>query len=65
VNLSQVCRIEYRRRDVSRDEICGFDLCMSDGTVVTLYYGDVGFREVAADLNEHGVRLALGPARGE
>src|SRR5262249_24307145 len=63
VNLSQVCRIDYHRSNASREEICGFDLCMADGTVVTLYWGDVGFEEVASELNEQGVRLALGPVR--
>jgi hypothetical protein len=65
VNLSQVCRIEYHRRDVSRDEICGFDLHMVDGTVITLYHGDAGFERVAAELSEQGVVLALGPATSE
>jgi hypothetical protein len=65
VNLTQVCRIEYRRTDVSRDEICGFDLCMVDGTVITLYHGDAGFDQVAGELGEQGVVLALGTATGE
>jgi hypothetical protein len=65
VNLAQVCRIEYRRSDVSRDEICGFDLCMADGTVITLYYGDAGFDQVAKELSEQGIELALGAATGQ
>src|SRR5215471_4547470 len=40
VNLAQVCRIEYRRNDVSCKEICGFDLYLVDGTAVTLYWGE-------------------------
>jgi hypothetical protein len=48
--LPQVCRIEYRRNDVSREEIRGFDLRMADGTVVTLYDGDAGFEQVAEEL---------------
>jgi hypothetical protein len=65
VNLAQVCRIEYRRSDVSREEICGFDLCLVDGTVITLYYGDAGFEQVAEELKEQDVALALGPAASE
>jgi hypothetical protein len=65
VNLAQVCRIEYRRTDVSREEISGFDLCMADGTVITLYHGDAGFEKVAAELSGQGVVLALGAARSE
>src|SRR5262245_47864996 len=34
VNLAQVCRIEYRRRDVPREEIDGFDLYLAGGTAV-------------------------------
>jgi hypothetical protein len=62
VNLAQVCRIEYRRTDVSREEICGFDLYLVDGTVITLYYGDAGFEQVAEELKAQGVVLVLGPA---
>jgi hypothetical protein len=65
VNLTQVCRIEYRRTDVSRDEVSGFDLCMADGTVITLYYGDAGFEKVAGELSEQSIELALGAATGE
>jgi hypothetical protein len=65
VNLTQVSRIEYRRTDVSRDEVCGFDLHMVDGTVITLYHGDAGFDKVAAELSEQGVDLALGAAASE
>jgi hypothetical protein len=65
VNLVQVCRIEYRRSDGSREEICGFDLCLADGTVVTLYWGDVGFDQVAEGLKEQGVVLALRPTTSE
>jgi hypothetical protein len=65
VNLAQVCRIEYRRSDVSREEINGFDLCMADGTVITLYYGDAGFAQVAAALKEQGVDLKWGAAASE
>jgi hypothetical protein len=65
VNLTQVCRIEYRRTDVSREEISGFDLCMADGTVITLHYGDAGFEKVAAELSEQGIELALRAATGE
>jgi hypothetical protein len=50
---------------VSREEICGFDLCMADGTVVTLYDGDAGFEQVAEELKEKGVALALGPGASE
>jgi hypothetical protein len=49
----------YRR---IRDEICGFDLCMVDGTVITLYHGDAGFENVAGELSEQGIVLALGAA---
>ena len=59
VNMTQVCRIEYHRTDVGRDEVCGFDLHMVDGTVITLYYGDAGFEKVAEELSEQGVVLAL------
>jgi hypothetical protein len=62
VNLAQVCRIAYRRSDVSHEEICGFDLYLVDGTVITLYYGDAGFEQVAEELKEQGVMLVLGPA---
>jgi hypothetical protein len=65
VNLAQVCRIEYRRTDVSRDEICGFNLWMADGTAITLYHGDLGFEKVAAELSEQGIELALGAATSE
>jgi hypothetical protein len=50
---------------VSRDEVCGFDLYMVDGTVITLYYGDAGFEGVAGELKEQGIELALGPATNE
>ena len=62
VNLAQVCRIEYRRNDVSCKEICGFDLYLVDGTAVTLYWGDAGFEQVAEELREQGIELILGPA---
>jgi hypothetical protein len=65
VNLTQVCRIEYRRTDVSRDEVCGFDLYMVDGTVITLYHGDAGFENVAGELSEQDIVLALVPATSE
>jgi hypothetical protein len=65
VNLAHVCRIEYRRSDVSREEINGFDLCMADGTVITLYYGDAGFEKVAAELSGQGIELALHAAASE
>jgi hypothetical protein len=65
VNLTQVCRIECRRTDVSHEEISGFDLCMADGTVITLHYGDAGFERVAAGLKEQGIELALGAATSE
>ena len=60
VNLAQVCRIEYRRNDVSCKEICGFDLYLVDGTAVTLYWGDAGFEQVAEELREQGIELILG-----
>ena len=50
MNLTQVCRIEYRRSYVSRDEINGFDLYLTDGTAVTLERGDSGFERVVAEL---------------
>jgi hypothetical protein len=59
VNMTQVCRIEYHRIDVSREEVCGFDLHMVDGTVITLDHGDAGFEKVAGELREQGVVLAL------
>jgi hypothetical protein len=65
VNLTQVCRIEYRRTDVSRDEVCGFDRYMVDGTVITLYHGDAGFERVAVELSDQAIVLALGPAMSE
>jgi hypothetical protein len=65
VNLAQVCRIEYHRADVSRAEVCGFDLHMADGIVITLDHGDAGFENVAAELSEQGIVLALGSATGE
>jgi hypothetical protein len=59
VNLAQVCRIEYRRSDVSREEINGFDLCLADGTVITLYWGDAGFEQVVQELGEAGIGVAV------
>jgi hypothetical protein len=65
VNLAQICRIEYRRSDVSREAINGFDLYLADGTAVTLEPGDGAFERVMEELNEQGVVLALGPAPSE
>jgi hypothetical protein len=65
VNLAQVCRIDYRRTDVARDEVSGFDLYMVDGTVITLYQGDAGFEKVAAELSEQGIVQAPCPAMRE
>ena len=59
VNLAQVCRIEYRRTDVSRAEINGFDLYLVDGTAVTLERSDNGFGLVVAELCEQGIELAV------
>ena len=59
VNLAQVCRVEYRRSDVSRAEINGFDLYLVDGTAVTLDRGDNGFERVVAELCEQGIELEL------
>jgi hypothetical protein len=39
-NLAQVCRIEYRRSDVSAAAINGFDLYLVYGAAVTLEPGD-------------------------
>jgi hypothetical protein len=58
--MTQVCRFEYRVT-TSRDQICGLDLYMVDGTVITLYYGDAGFERVAEELNDQGFNLSLGP----
>jgi hypothetical protein len=66
VNLAQVCRIEYRRSDVSREEINGFDLYLVDGTAVALERGDNGFERLVAELREQGVEVAVeGEAAGE
>jgi hypothetical protein len=59
MNLTQVCRIEYRRSDVSRDEINGFDLYLTDGTAVTLERGDSGFERVVAELREQGIEVTV------
>jgi hypothetical protein len=48
---------------VYREGISGFDLYLIDGTAVTLDYGDAGFDQVAEELSEQGVALALGPAK--
>ena len=59
VNLAQVCRIEYRRGDMSRKEINGFDLYLTDGTAVTLERGDSGFDRVIAELHQQGIEVAV------
>jgi hypothetical protein len=61
-----VCRIEYRRSDVSRKEINGFDLYLVDGTAVTLERGDGGFERVVSELRDQGVDVVVGgEAAGE
>jgi len=66
VNLSQVCRIEYHRRDISRQQINGFDLWLVDRTTVTLEQGENGFEQVVAELRKHGIEVAVeGEAAGE
>jgi hypothetical protein len=50
---------------MSREEICGFDLHLVDGTVITVYYGDAGFDQVSAQLSEQSDVLALGPVTSE
>jgi hypothetical protein len=65
VNLAQVCRIEYRRSDVSREEINGFDLYLTDGTAVTLERGDGAFERVMAELKEQGIAVMVETAADE
>jgi hypothetical protein len=66
VNLAQVCRIEYHRSDVSRKEINGLDLYLTDGTAVTLERGDGAFERVIGELREQGIEVAVeGEAAGE
>jgi hypothetical protein len=59
VNLAQVCRIEYRRTDVSREQINGFDLYLTDGTAVTLERGDGAFERVIGELREQGIEVTV------
>jgi hypothetical protein len=55
----QVCRIKWRRSDVSKAEINGMDLFFVDSTAVTLEAGDVGFAQVAGELRAQGVEVAV------
>lgn len=65
VNLAQVCRIEWRRSDMSRAEVNGFDLFLVDGTAVTLEQGENGFEQVVAELRKQGIEVAVeGEAAG-
>ena len=66
VNLSQVCRIEYHRSDISRQEINGLDLWFVDRTTVTLGQGENGFEQVVAELRKQGIEVAAeGEVAGE
>src|SRR5262245_19535167 len=66
VNLSQVCRIEYHRSDISRQEINGLDLWLVDRTTVTLEQGENGFEQVVAELRKQGIEVAVeGEVAGE